>query len=691
MKSTRAALRVARSSLDAEKAKASQREQDTFAAQYKLVGVQEALTSVQERLKLVEAERDALKTSLKEEEVARVAAEGRIALPVPKRRRRRARDGDDELEEDEEGILDDDFDFDGSIVSSPTKSPSKHARDAPMIAPGGHGDTDNAGSDKENVQTPVRNKINSKIVQSPHKLLSSQNQQQQQLQQHLEAEVAVERNRREQAEETVEFLKMECQFRCCSCRVAGRREEMYVYDGSMEEGMKTVRKELAEAGVIMDMEVDGQDEDKQLVNNAKHGHKEDTEKHSEGEDENMENEEKTQQALCFSPSSGTFRSASESTPNSDGNSMSAATSITTVAQSEETYRSASSLSSSSSSAASNAATVIERPSATRTLPFKPLLDTIPSYPASPAQDGVWNQRDGEDSMQENNVKNSNISRPQSSLSQHTANVMYDDETDNGTDYADAEEVNMENNTDPNLETPNPRRFMVRTVTTTTQVPLQSTPVAENAKITTPHHHNQARQGHQYPSTVDAYDRRAHQHRHHNLNINTSNNNNHDGDPYHPDNTRPKTPLTAPHISSKVSKEGTFAAYLSQTEEHQQHQRQNDHSHHQRYDGDKHVNQADASLTSTPKHLPIDRAAALAQIQARRGRAQTLAEGQGTPYRGVKTAVDGTGAGGATPGGVGQGRRAVTGGAGPGREGKGGGYTYGSGKRDVSAPAFRGRG
>lgn len=42
----------------------------------------EELQTLNDKLKLVEAERDALKTNLQEEEVMRIAAEGRIPLPT---------------------------------------------------------------------------------------------------------------------------------------------------------------------------------------------------------------------------------------------------------------------------------------------------------------------------------------------------------------------------------------------------------------------------------------------------------------------------------------------------------------------------------------------------------------------------------------------------------------------------------
>ncbi|KAF1819820.1 uncharacterized protein K489DRAFT_296238, partial [Dissoconium aciculare CBS 342.82] len=90
LKGARSTLRVAQSTLDMEKRKTQQRDQETFDAQYKLVSMQEELEQLQLRLQIVEEEREALKKNLQEEEVARIAAEGRIALPVSPQ-------GDDEL------------------------------------------------------------------------------------------------------------------------------------------------------------------------------------------------------------------------------------------------------------------------------------------------------------------------------------------------------------------------------------------------------------------------------------------------------------------------------------------------------------------------------------------------------------------------------------------------------------------
>ena len=82
LKTARTAVKSADSDLKQEKARSAKREQEAFAARYQLVGVQEELANLQEKIKLVEQERDALRTIAKNEEIARIAAEGRIPLPT---------------------------------------------------------------------------------------------------------------------------------------------------------------------------------------------------------------------------------------------------------------------------------------------------------------------------------------------------------------------------------------------------------------------------------------------------------------------------------------------------------------------------------------------------------------------------------------------------------------------------------
>ncbi|KAH6724261.1 hypothetical protein BKA61DRAFT_503137 [Leptodontidium sp. MPI-SDFR-AT-0119] len=84
LKSARNAMKMAQADLEQEKERSMKREQEAFAARYQLVGVQEEVSQVHEQLKLVEQERDALRTIAQNEEIARIAAEGRIPLPTLK-------------------------------------------------------------------------------------------------------------------------------------------------------------------------------------------------------------------------------------------------------------------------------------------------------------------------------------------------------------------------------------------------------------------------------------------------------------------------------------------------------------------------------------------------------------------------------------------------------------------------------
>lgn len=190
LKSTRNSLRITQSGFDLSKQKIQQREQETFNAQFQLVGVQEELDKLMAKLRVVEEEKEALKTSLKEEEVARIAAEGMIALPASK--------GD---EDDED------------LWTSPRKRSPKKRSPSPL------------SDDKENVAVPKR------IVDSKM----------------MEEELQWERARREQAEDMIDFLRMECHFNCCACRCAERHgyELTFHDDSTVSEEMARIKADIA--------------------------------------------------------------------------------------------------------------------------------------------------------------------------------------------------------------------------------------------------------------------------------------------------------------------------------------------------------------------------------------------------------------------------------------------------------------
>ncbi|KAF3025572.1 hypothetical protein E8E14_011526 [Neopestalotiopsis sp. 37M] len=103
LKSAREELKVANASaqsteeiLEREKERTQAREQEAFATRHQLATLQEQLQQAIQRINVVEQERDAFKTLAHNEEVARIAAEGRLPLPQPE-------DSDDEFASPKKG------------------------------------------------------------------------------------------------------------------------------------------------------------------------------------------------------------------------------------------------------------------------------------------------------------------------------------------------------------------------------------------------------------------------------------------------------------------------------------------------------------------------------------------------------------------------------------------------------------
>ncbi|KAF5714194.1 hypothetical protein FMUND_7524 [Fusarium mundagurra] len=163
LKSARTNAKMIDENLKREKARSKVREQEAFEARYQIVGVQEQLDQALERIKLVEQERDAYKTAAKNEEVARIAAEGRIPLPP--------QDADDEF-------------------GSPNKDKTRVSRDP-------------------RVSLSTMDIISSEASEVEIEELSTQLQ--------------WERQRADRAHEMIEFLQAECHLRCCACSKSTRR------------------------------------------------------------------------------------------------------------------------------------------------------------------------------------------------------------------------------------------------------------------------------------------------------------------------------------------------------------------------------------------------------------------------------------------------------------------------------------
>lgn len=161
LKSARGDVKAMQERIEHEKSRTRAREQEAFSARYELVSVQEELQMALGRIKALEQERDAFKTAAQKEEVARIAAEGRIPLPQT----------DD---------ISDEF-------SSPRKGAKAAAR--------------------------VRIASDTRLSLTTMDILSSAAAEMER--EELTMQMLWERQRADRAQEMVDFLEAECRMRCC--------------------------------------------------------------------------------------------------------------------------------------------------------------------------------------------------------------------------------------------------------------------------------------------------------------------------------------------------------------------------------------------------------------------------------------------------------------------------------------------
>ncbi|CAK7271095.1 hypothetical protein SEPCBS57363_004440 [Sporothrix epigloea] len=198
LKAARASARASEDALVHEKERSKAREQEAFQARYELVSCQEELEQTLQKVKIVEQERDAFRSLAKsEEDVARIASEGRLPLPPP---------GPEE--EDEEDSLD-------------------GKRDAEEIEEGsGRSDDDSMAEEDDAAdrllavpkQRSSKRKSTKAVRFSSVSLLDIKSSAA------SEAEISEltrlwqwEMQRANRASDLVEYLEAECHLRACSC------------------------------------------------------------------------------------------------------------------------------------------------------------------------------------------------------------------------------------------------------------------------------------------------------------------------------------------------------------------------------------------------------------------------------------------------------------------------------------------
>ena len=251
LKAARNATKTAEECMQREKERTKTREQEAFTARYQIVSVQEQLDQALERIKLVEQERDAFKTAAKNEEVARIAAEGRIPLP-------QSLDPADEF-------------------ASPKKTPPK---------------TKSRGGREPRISLSTMEIVSS--VSSEMEI------------EELTTQLLWERQRADRAQEMVEFLQAECQMHCCaSSKTRNSRKS----DDAPQKRRRISAEAKAQQEYTVKDEDASQDANPSPATHESHEIIEVSEPPSEPE--RVRSRKEPRRSTIFCPKEGIFRTVSE--------------------------------------------------------------------------------------------------------------------------------------------------------------------------------------------------------------------------------------------------------------------------------------------------------------------------------------------------------------------------------------------
>lgn len=214
LKLSKGEIRNLRDEVRTERDAKEKAKQEAFERAYALAGLTEELHTVQEKLRAFEAnlQSDALETQardMRSDQTSRPKQdEDHHEHQDLHRRPKRRMDEIDQVKEIASPSSD-------SYIE--TTTPPKKMR------------LSRRASNKENIDPKVRKEGNPSLDD-------------------LISEVVVERRLRQKAEDMVHFLKMECQFKRCSCRVAERQGTQYVHDAEWEKFSENIVFPSSKAG-----------------------------------------------------------------------------------------------------------------------------------------------------------------------------------------------------------------------------------------------------------------------------------------------------------------------------------------------------------------------------------------------------------------------------------------------------------
>ena len=229
-----------REDVDVYKRKLATKEEEALAVQNQLIELQDEAGKQKQISKIIEEERDALKTSFNELVSIETVIERMTALPPSA---------------DEETIA----------------SPKKMSRRSEIM--------------KENVD-PEAPRIQDQLET-------------------IGEQLRMEKRMRRRADEQIHFMKMECQFQCCSCRIAERQKIAYVHDGTLATQMAEMGSKIAENFEKPDADAStapGPEQAAQRIPVSS----QDQQPSTPPRKPSIQRENTDQDLLNFSPSTGTF-------------------------------------------------------------------------------------------------------------------------------------------------------------------------------------------------------------------------------------------------------------------------------------------------------------------------------------------------------------------------------------------------
>ncbi|KAL1963649.1 hypothetical protein VTN77DRAFT_7970 [Rasamsonia byssochlamydoides] len=265
LKISKREVKALKEEVQSEREAKEKAKQEAFERAYALAGLTEELQSLKDQLQSLQADKQADDRS--------DALEARAK----------------EMHEDSAGKLP--IERGDNATTTPTPRRPKRSADESELVEGSGSGVDSGARDDETPSKKIRlsRRASNKENQDPETVESERD-----LIEDLKTEIKWERRLRQKAEDMVHFLKMECQFKRCSCRVAESQGVRYVHDKEWDNLCKEQQREQPAVS--------------ESTFTSSHSPPTPRERSGNEFDKGMSAPEEEEPLITFSPTTGTFRS-----------------------------------------------------------------------------------------------------------------------------------------------------------------------------------------------------------------------------------------------------------------------------------------------------------------------------------------------------------------------------------------------